>query len=137
MARITQRADATGIDTGSDFSKNGQTIQPGHGFGSANRSLYWFNPNAFVAPGQYKFGNAGRNILRGPRFSDVDFSAAKTLMLPKLENGQLQFRFDATNALNHTSLGIPNINIGASTVGQITGAALSGRTLQLGARMSF
>ena len=97
----------------------------------------WFNPNAFVSPGQYKFGNAGRNILRGPNFSDVDFSASKTLMLPKLEHGQLQFRFDATNALNHTSLGIPNINIGASTVGQITGAALSGRVFQLGARMSF
>jgi hypothetical protein len=104
----------------------------------ANQSAtLWFNPDAFVAPGQYKFGNAGRNILRGPRFSDVDFSASKTLMLPKLEHGQIQFRFDATNALNHTSLGIPNINIGSPTVGQITGAALSGRVFQLGARMSF
>ena len=97
----------------------------------------WFNPAAFVSPGQYQFGNAGRNILRGPNFSDVDFSASKTMRLPKLERGELQFRFDATNALNHTSLGIPNINIGGSTVGQITGAALSSRTLQLGARMSF
>jgi hypothetical protein len=97
----------------------------------------WFNPNAFVSPGQYKFGNAGRNILRGPSFSDVDFSAGKTLMIPKLERGQLQFRFDATNALNHTSLGIPNSSIGSSTVGQITGAALSGRVFQLGARLSF
>ncbi|HEV3078280.1 MAG TPA: hypothetical protein VGY66_00815, partial [Gemmataceae bacterium] len=95
----------------------------------------WFNPAAFVAPGQYKYGNAGRNILRGPRYSDVDFSAAKTLHI--MERAQIQFRFDATNALNHTSLGIPNTSIGGSTVGQITGAALSGRTLQLGARLSF
>ncbi len=97
----------------------------------------WFNPAAFVAPGQYKFGNEGRNILRGPKYSDVDFSAAKTLNVPKMERGQIQFRFDATNALNHTSLGIPNASIGGSTAGQITGAALSGRTLQLGARFSF
>lgn len=97
----------------------------------------WFNPAAFAAPAQYTYGNAGRNILRGPRFSDVDFSAAKVIPLPKLERGQLQFRFDAINALNHTSLGIPNSSIGGSTVGQITGAALSGRTLQLGARLSF
>jgi len=97
----------------------------------------WFNPAAFTAPGQYKFGNEGRNILRGPRFSDVDFSASKTLRVPKLEHGQIQLRFDATNALNHTSLGIPNASIGGSTVGQITGAALSGRTLQLGGRFSF
>ena len=92
---------------------------------------------AFAAPAQYTYGNAGRNILRGPRFSDVDFSAAKVIPLPKLEGGQLQFRFDAINGLNHTSLGIPNSSIGGSTVGQITGAALSGRTLQLGARLSF
>jgi hypothetical protein len=95
----------------------------------------WFNPAAFAAPGQYKFGNEGRNILRGPRYSDVDFSASKTLRI--MERAQIQFRFDAANALNHTSLGIPNINIGGSTVGQITGAALSGRTFQLGARLSF
>jgi hypothetical protein len=73
--------------------------------------------------------------LRGPRYSDVDFSAAKTLRI--MERAQIQFRFDATNALNHTSLGIPNTSIGGSTVGQITGAQLSGRTLQLGARVSF
>lgn len=97
----------------------------------------WFNPAAFVSPGQYTYGDAGRNILRGPNYSDVDFSAAKVIRLPKLETGQIQFRFDASNALNHTSLGIPNSSIGASTVGQITGAALSGRTLQLGARLSF
>jgi hypothetical protein len=95
----------------------------------------WFNPAAFAAPGQYTYGNAGRNILRGPRYSDVDFSASKTLNI--MEHAQIQFRFDATNALNHTSLGIPNSSIGGSTVGQITGAALSGRTLQLGARLSF
>jgi hypothetical protein len=104
---------------------------------SEKTAAQWFNPAAFVSPGQYKFGNAGRNILRGPNFSDVDFSASKTLFLPKLEHGLIQFRFDATNALNHTSLGIPNTSIGGSTVGQITGAALSGRTLQLGARLAF
>jgi hypothetical protein len=97
----------------------------------------WFNPAAFSAPAQYTYGNAGRNILRGPEYSDVDFSAAKVFPLPRLEHGEVQFRFDAINSLNHTSLGIPNTNIGSSTVGQITGAALSGRTLQLGARLSF
>jgi len=97
----------------------------------------WFNPAAFSAPAQYTYGNAGRNILRGPRYSDVDFSAAKVVPLPKLEHGQIQFRFDALNALNHSSLGIPNINIGNPAVAQITAAQLSGRTLQLGARLSF
>jgi hypothetical protein len=102
---------------------------------SSKTAAEWFNPAAFAAPAQYTYGNAGRNILRGPRYSDVDFSASKTLHI--MERAQIQFRFDATNALNHTSLGIPNTSIGSSTVGQITGAQLSGRTLQLGARLSF
>jgi hypothetical protein len=113
-------------------------VVPGVSLYPDNKTIgQWFNPAAFVAPGQYKFGNEGRNILRGPRYSDVDFSASKTLHVPKLENGQIQFRFDATNALNHTSYNPPNASIGGSTVGQITSAALSGRIFQLGARLSF
>jgi hypothetical protein len=124
--------------TNSQANSQYPNVVPGVSLYPANQTAaQWFNPAAFVSPGQYKFGNAGRNILRGPNYSDVDFSASKTLLLPKLEHGQIQFRFDATNALNHTSLGIPNTSIGGSTVGQITGAALSGRTLQLGARLSF
>jgi hypothetical protein len=124
--------------TNSQANSQYPNVVPGVPLYPANQSAaQWFNPAAFVSPGQYTYGNAGRNILRGPRYSDVDFSAAKVFQLPKLEHGQLQFRFDATNALNHTSLGIPNASIGGSTVGQITSAALSGRTLQLGARLSF
>jgi len=124
--------------TNSQANSQYPNVVPGVALYPDNKTAaQWYNPAAFVSPGQYKFGNAGRNILRGPSFSDVDFSASKTLMLPKLERGQVQFRFDATNALNHTSLGIPNASIGSSTAGQITGAALSGRTLQLGARLSF
>ncbi len=125
-------------NTNSQANSQYPNVVPGVPLYPANQTAaLWFNPAAFTAPGQYTYGNAGRNILRGPRYSDVDFSASKTVRIPKLEQGQLQFRFDATNALNHTSLGIPNSSIGGSTVGQITGAALSGRTLQLGARLSF
>ncbi len=126
--------------TNSQANSQYPNVVPGVPLYPANQTAaQWFNPAAFVSPGQYTYGNAGRNILRGPNYSDVDFSAAKTvpIPLPKLERGDLQFRFDATNALNHTSLGIPNSSIGSSTVGQITGAALSGRVFQLGARFSF
>ena len=125
-------------NTNSQANSQYPNVVPGVPLYPANKSAaQWFNPAAFSAPSQYTYGNAGRNLLRGPEYSDVDFSAAKVFPLPRLERGQLQFRFDATNAVNHTSLGIPNTSIGGSTVGQITGAALSGRTLQLGARLSF
>lgn len=98
----------------------------------------WFNYDAFAAPQNGIFGNAGRNILVGPGLSQVDFSMAKSFMIPKLENGRLQLKLDSTNILNHTSFSNPNASIGSTgNVGKITGATVSGRTIQLGARLSF
>jgi hypothetical protein len=97
----------------------------------------WFNPAAFAQPAAFTFGNAGRNILRGPRMSQIDFSMGKSFRLPKLESGSLQLRFDATNAINHPSFSNPNAAIGGASVGKITNTSVGGRVLQLGARLSF
>ena len=37
----------------------------------------WFNPSAFAVPPGGQFGNAGRNILRGPAFTQIDASLHK------------------------------------------------------------
>ena len=39
----------------------------------------WFNPSAFAVPAPGQFGNAGRNILRGPAFAQFDLGPAKGL----------------------------------------------------------
>jgi hypothetical protein len=103
-----------------------------------NRSNHeWFNVAAFAQPASFTYGNAGRNILRGPDMTDIDFSMAKSLPIPKLEGGSLQLRFDATNIINHPSFSNPNNNIGTPSAGIITGTTVGGRVLQLGARLSF
>ena len=43
----------------------------------------WFDASAFVAPGQYIFGNAGRNILYGPGTQQVDVSLFKNFVFPE------------------------------------------------------
>jgi hypothetical protein len=97
----------------------------------------WFNPAAFAQPAANTFGNAGRNILRGPRQSDVHFSMAKTFTMPRFERGKLQLRMDATNILNHPSFGNPSGSIGDPGAAVLTYTNVGGRTLQLGARFSF
>jgi hypothetical protein len=97
----------------------------------------WFNPAAFAQPTQFTWGNAGRNMLRGPGYSSIDFSMAKTLVIPKWEKGRVQIRLDSTNVINHTSFANPNASILGSSAGRITGTTVSGRTVQLGARFSF
>jgi hypothetical protein len=97
----------------------------------------YFNTAAFAQPAAFTFGNAGRNILIGPKYSDVDFMMAKSFILPKLERGRLQLRLDAVNVLNHPSFNNPNASIGTTSAGIITSTSLGGRVVQLGARLSF
>ena len=97
----------------------------------------WFNTAAFAQPAAFTFGNSGRNILRGPKMSDIDFSMGKNLAVPGIEGGSLQVRFDATNIVNHPSFSNPSSSIGTSGAGIITGTSVGGRVLQLGVRLSF
>ncbi len=98
----------------------------------------WFNTAAFAQPAAFTFGNEGRNILRGPDLTDIDFSLGKNFAFPVFnERANLQLRFDATNILNHPSFANPNNSIGTPSAGIITSTTVGGRSLQLGARFSF
>ncbi|MDR3717959.1 MAG: TonB-dependent receptor [Bryobacteraceae bacterium] len=97
----------------------------------------WYNPDAFAQPASYTFGNLGRNALRGPGLTSVDFSMGKVFRFPKFERGQLKVRIDATNVLNHPSFSNPGTGLVSPGVQQITSTTVTGRTVQLGVRMSF
>ncbi|MGA8502440.1 MAG: carboxypeptidase regulatory-like domain-containing protein [Candidatus Sulfotelmatobacter sp.] len=70
----------------------------------------WFNPAAFQDPADGTFGNAGRNTLIGPGFSNVNLSLAKEFRLH--EAIALEVRADAYNMFNHISWGNPDANVG-------------------------
>jgi Carboxypeptidase regulatory-like domain/TonB-dependent Receptor Plug Domain/TonB dependent receptor len=88
----------------------------GHSLVKTNSAVNGYLNNAAVsAPsGSQLFGNAGRNILRGPAFGQFDLSAHKNFAL-FTETQSLEFRIEAFNVLNSTNYISPNTNIG--TVG--------------------
>ena len=102
----------------------------------------WFNVNCFstaalsaaLSNGTPRFGNSGRNILVGPRFSNTDISIIKRFDIN--ERVKTEFRAEFFNLFNHPNLGLPNAAIGSSTVGQITSAA-SARDIQFGLKIKF
>jgi hypothetical protein len=77
----TLRANLTGLDIGS--------APPGLAF----------DPAAFAIPAAGTWGNAGRNILRGPSQFSLNGSAGRVFRID--ERHSFDLRFDANNVLNH------------------------------------
>jgi hypothetical protein len=94
----------------------------------------WFNASAFAFPPFGSFGNAGRNILDGPGFKNVNASLIKTT---KLREGlDLQFRAEAFNLFNHPNFDLPDNFLGSPTFGKILSAE-NPRHIQFGLKLLF
>lgn len=96
------------------------------------------DPSAFAVPALYSYGNAGRNILRGPHMFDTDLSVFKNF--PIRERLKLTIRAEAFNVLNNPEFSNPNssnTNIQSPSFGSITSTSVSARQMQFGAKLSF
>ncbi len=94
----------------------------------------WFNTAAFAFSPFGTFGNAGRNILDGPGFQNVNASLMKTTRLK--EGLDLQFRAEAFNLFNHPNFDLPDNFLGSPTFGRIL-SAQSPRHIQFGLKLLF
>lgn len=94
----------------------------------------WFDVSAFEKQANYTYGNSGRNILTGPRLTNLDFSLAKAFSLT--ERLKLQFRAEAFNATNTPFFGLPAANITGAGPGKISSAG-EPRRIQLGLKLKF
>ncbi len=94
----------------------------------------WFNTSAFTFPAFGTFGNAGRNILDGPGYQNVNASLLKNTRLSERVN--LQLRLEAFNLFNHPNFNLPDNFLGSPTFGRIL-SARDPRHLQFGAKLLF
>ncbi len=95
----------------------------------------WFDTNAFAVAPQYSFGNAGRNIVRGPGFASFDVSLARRFALS--DRTALSFEAQAFNLFNRTNFELPELYADEpGTFGHIF-AAKAPRQLQFALRMTF
>jgi hypothetical protein len=79
------------------------------------------NAAAFSSAAPSTLGNTGRNAFIGPGFYSFDLSLARAFPLPWLgEAGQLRFRADAYNVLNHANLGNPDAQLNDPDFGVAT-----------------
>jgi hypothetical protein len=119
-----------------DLVKSDVEIPGGVGVGNE-----YFDRRAYAAvnipAGQaQRFGNSGRNPIRGPGFWNVDLGLFRTLDIGRLK---LQVRAEALNVLNHWNFANPGGDISnAGTFGFITSTTGTGeRNLRFGGRLLF
>jgi hypothetical protein len=110
----------------------------------------WINFSCFAAPpkGVIPIGIAGRNTLIGPGFFDTDFSLFKNHRLPfRGDRGNLQFRAEVFNLLNHANFAAPSSPIQNAifdnkgnllpSAGVLSATQGTSRQIQFGLKLSF
>jgi len=106
----------------------------------------WFNTAAFALNAPLTFGNAGRNIVRGPSFKNFDFALMKNTRI--METANIEFRTEFFNIFNHPNFALPGNILTSPNFGAIfqtpdvaqnnVGLGSGGpRLIQFGLKFSF
>jgi len=98
----------------------------------------WLSRSAFqrldLATQAGQFGNAGRNIARGPSYANVDLSLVRDFRVSSLT--RLQIRAEVFNVFNHVNFGLPVADLNSPSFGRILSAGPP-RLMQFGVKWMF
>jgi len=110
--------------------------------GNIGPGQLYFNTAAFSAPTPNAFGDAGRNILHGPRLFEIDFSVFRKFRVT--ERISAEFRAESFNLTNTPHFDRPDTNFSDAAFGQVTSArgnqsvqVNENRQLQFSLRLTF
>ncbi len=95
---------------------------------------HFFNTAAFATAGQFTFGNASRNPVRGPAYRDLDAALVKHTHFS--EKTDAEFRAELFNTTDTPAFAQPNGSFGAAAFGSITATTTEQRVLQVALRLS-
>ncbi|MCZ2155958.1 MAG: TonB-dependent receptor [Bryobacterales bacterium] len=100
----------------------------------------WFDTGAFARVTDVRFGNVGRNTMRGPGAANIDLSLFRTFKLT--EKLDVQFRAESFNLSNTPHFANPNGNANSSNFGRVLSTNSSSalgrsREFRFGLRFGF
>ncbi len=125
---VTLSRSASTIPDGNSSSPQRPNLVPGVSLIplQGRSPQHWINPAAFTTPASGTFGNAPRNLLRGPGTWQMDMSLQKELL--GFDRFRMDFRGEAFNVFNHSQYGLPATNYSSGNFGQITTQLNTGAT---------
>ena len=124
MAPISVRSAAlSASDASLDMPGNAQTpdqVGPINYIGciGSEPNCRFFDISSFKPVTDVRFGNVGRNTMRGPGVVNLDLSLFRTFKLT--ERFDLQFRAEMFNLSNTPHFGSPDVDANSDSFGQVT-----------------
>jgi hypothetical protein len=102
----------------------------------ADRLTEYFDTSAFVSPSAFgDFGQLGRNIIRGPKEINTDFSIMKPI--PVTASQRLEFRAEFFNLFNNVNFANPVNIVTSGNFGQIATTTTGPRVIQFALKYTF
>jgi hypothetical protein len=101
------------------------------GIGSGNP---YYDTSAWAPITEVRFGNTGRNTVRGPSWTNIDLSLFRRFPIKRTT---LEARIEAFNLTNTPHFRNPNGDVGSDGFMTITAAQPDQRQVRLGLRFSF
>jgi hypothetical protein len=95
----------------------------------------YYDPSAWAPVTEVRFGNTGRNSMRGPGWWNIDLGLFRRF--PIGEKLHLEARIEAFNLTNTPHFHNPNDNVNSPGFMTITTAQADERQIRLGLRVSF
>jgi hypothetical protein len=122
-------------NTGAGFDRPNLTGQPIALPRGQRTTAQWFNTGAFALEPLGTFGDAERNIVRGPGMQVWDLSLLRTFKLTR--GSGLQVRVEAFNFPNHPIWNDPDTTFLSPRFGRISSTRKPMRELQFGVKYIF
>ncbi len=110
---FTVGSAGTSVDAPGNTQTADQVLPDVRILGGVGRGNSYFDPAAFVPITAVRFGNSGRNILRGPGLVNMDASIFRDF--PIGERFKLQFRAEAFNVSNTPAFNNPGATASSPT----------------------
>jgi hypothetical protein len=144
---FTVTASGTSLNAPGNTQVADQVLPEVEKLGNIGPGVPFFDPLAFRNVTEVRFGNVGRNSLRGPGFGSVDVGLFRAFQVS--EDVEIQFRADARNFTNTPHFNNPGANASNMTFNpdgslqssgnfmSITSARADERQFRFGLRISF
>jgi hypothetical protein len=94
----------------------------------------YYDPSAWAPVTEQRFGNTGRNTVRGPGWWNIDLGLFRRFPIGR---ANLELRAEAFNLTNTPHFDQPNDNVNSPAFMTITSARPDERQIRLGLRVSF